>query len=195
MSTAAASAIVCKRVAPELRDDYLDFFDHRAFPDNPRWASCYCHFPQHDPSRKAWKLHTAEENRAAMAHCIDQREASGFLAYADGKVVGWCNAGPWAMYPMLRDEPEEAGAATLGVVFCFIVEPAWRGKGVATALLAAACDGLRAQGLTAVQAIPLESGNDAAANHLGPLSMYMAAGFTVLRKGEDGTVVVRKELG
>jgi len=185
--------IACKPIAAALLGDYLDFFDHRAFTDNPRWASCYCNFPLHDPARKAWRLHTAPENRAAVAQCIASNKASGFLAYVGDAVVGWCNAAPWSHYPMLRDSPQPE-AATLGMIYCFIVEAKWRGRGVARALLGAACEGLRASGLAAVQATPLKSSHDAGANHLGPLGMYLSAGFQVVCDGEDGTVVVRKSL-
>ena len=178
---------------PERRGDYLDFFDARAFTDNPRWASCYCFFPLHDPSRTDWKARSAAENRADVADCIAQGSTRGVLAYHDGEVVGWCNAGPWSLYPMLRDTPE-ADFATLGVIFCFIVAPGWRRRKVATGLLQAACETLHAAGMTAVQARPLRSSTDAAANHLGPLAMYLAAGFSIVREGDYGDVVVRKAL-
>ena len=138
-------------LTPERRGDYLDFFDTRAFTDNPRWASCYCFFPLHDPSRTNWKARSAAENRADVADCIAQGSTRGVLAYHDEEVVGWCNAGPWSLYPMLRDTPE-ADFETLGVIFCFIVAPAWRRRKVATGLLHAACEALRASGMTAVQA-------------------------------------------
>ena len=38
-------------------------------------------------------------------------------------------------------------AEHIGTIFCFLVEPSMRGRGVASQLLAAPCDGLRAQGL------------------------------------------------
>ena len=74
--------------------------------------------------------------------------------------------------------------------FCSAV----RGQGVATALLHAACDGLRAQGLTIVEANPRTGTNSASANHYGPLAMYLAAGFVVDRESDDGSVWVRKAL-
>jgi ribosomal protein S18 acetylase RimI-like enzyme len=177
----------------ERRGDYLDFFDTRAFTDNPRWASCYCYFPLHDPDRIDWKARGAAENRTEISSCIAQGAARGVLAYHDREVIGWCNAGPWSLYPMLRDTPE-ADSATLGVIFCFIVAPAWRRRKVATGLLDAACEMLRGAGMSDVQAYPLKSNTDAAANHLGPLAMYLAAGFSVVREGDDGDLVVRKAL-
>jgi hypothetical protein len=41
-------------LTPARLDDYLAFFDTKAFPDNPRWAFCYCYFPYHDPEKTEW---------------------------------------------------------------------------------------------------------------------------------------------
>jgi L-amino acid N-acyltransferase YncA len=143
--------ITCVPLSANRLDDYLAFFDTKAFTDNPRWAGCYCYYPVHDPERTEWAQRTAAENRDDVTACIHAGTTAVFLAYRDTEVVGWCHAGPWSMYPMLRDDPEP-DAAKLGVVFCFVVAPTARGKGVATALLAAACEGLRAQGMTEVRA-------------------------------------------
>ncbi len=178
---------------PDREQDYLQFFDARAFTDNPKWAGCYCYFPLHDPATIQWKSATAAENRARVASCIRSGATSGVLAYLDDEVVGWCNAGPWSMYPMLRDAPED-DSDRLGVIFCFVVAPEHRGKGVANGLLAAACGALRERGLSTVQAKPLRHAQGAAENHLGPLSMYLAAGFEIVRETTDGDVFVRKSL-
>jgi len=36
----------------------------------------------------------AEENRLAASQLIQNREMRGYLAYNDGRIVGWCNANP-----------------------------------------------------------------------------------------------------
>ena len=36
------SELVIKELSPSLRDDFLLFFDHVAFADNPDWSDCYC---------------------------------------------------------------------------------------------------------------------------------------------------------
>jgi GNAT superfamily N-acetyltransferase len=183
----------CLPLTADRLSDYLEFFDRRAFTDNPRWAGCYCYFPLHDPERTHWHERGAAENRLAVSGCVRDGSARGYLAYSGGSVVGWCNAGPWSQFPMLRDIPE-ANTDTLGVIFCFVVAPECRGQGIAMALLQAACDGLRAAGMSAVQAKPVKQAHGAAANHLGPLSMYLDAGFSVVRETAEGDVYVRKAL-
>jgi GNAT superfamily N-acetyltransferase len=88
----------------------------------------------------------------------------------------------------------EDDVARAGAIVCFVVCPQHRGHGVAKALLAAACDGLRTQGLAAVYARPFKGATSSAENYTGPLSMYLAAGFSVVREDEKGTVLVRKHL-
>ena len=96
------SPVDVKPLSAARKDDYLDFFDKRAFTDNPRWAGCYCYFPYHDPAKTHWPERSGEENRNAICACIDAGSAMGYLAYVDRQVVGWCNAAPRRLYPMLR---------------------------------------------------------------------------------------------
>jgi ribosomal protein S18 acetylase RimI-like enzyme len=185
-------SLTFKPLSPAMREDYLDFFDHRAFTDNPRWASCYCYFPLHDPQKTRWDTRTATDNRSAVSAAIGAGNARGILAYAGEQVVGWCNAGPWAQFPMLSDIPEDDAAHT-GAILCFIVSPAWRGKGVARGLLDAACNELRAKGMRTARARAVRS-PDPARNHFGPLSMYLSAGFEVVRDVDEAETLVRKSL-
>jgi ribosomal protein S18 acetylase RimI-like enzyme len=189
---AERQSIEVKALSAANLTDYLAFFDTRAFPDNPRWASCYCFFPYHDPKTMDWPKRSAAENRLAITASVTQGQAQGYLAYAGDEVVGWCNAAPRPRFPML-DEPEP-DAEHIGSIMCFVVAPSHRGRGVATALLGAACDGLKAQGLRKVQAKPVKDAKGSAANHWGPLAMYLAAGFTIVREDDEGDVFVEKSL-
>jgi len=72
--------IEVKPLAVERLDEYLRFFDKNAFTDNPRWADCYCYFPYHDPAKTHWPERS-------------------------GEAVGWCNAAPRRLFPMLHLGP------------------------------------------------------------------------------------------
>ncbi|HQR22730.1 MAG TPA: GNAT family N-acetyltransferase [Burkholderiaceae bacterium] len=179
-------------LTPSRLDDYLRYFDTRAFSDNPRWSGCYCYFPLHDPDTTDWSRREPAENRNAVSACVRAGTARGVLAYADADVVGWCSAGPWSQFPMLADASQPQSGRT-GVIFCFVVAPEWRGQGVAAGLLAAACGELKSQGLQVAHARPLRNASGPAANHLGPLPLYLKAGFRIVR--EDGEkVFVEKTL-
>lgn len=118
----------------------------------------------------------------------------GHLAYRDGQPIGWCNAAPRTMLDAFLDEPDP-DANRIGQITCFIVAKEHRGTGVAKALLQAACEGLRAQGLTIAEATANTHATTEAEHHYGPLSMYLAAGFTVHKTEDRGYVIVRRFVG
>ena len=183
-----------QRLTPARRDDFLHFFDHDAFPDNPRWQRCYCHWLHADHKTVDWPNSTAEHNRAASSRMIERGEMTGYLAYRDGRAIGWCNAAPFNAYAALADEAEPDAAET-GAIVCFVVTAGARRQGVARALLDAACAGLRESGLKIAMAKPLRAASGEAANHFGPLELYLAAGFAIHRETAEGDVFVRKRLG
>ena len=80
-------------------------------------------------------------------------------------------------------------------IVCFVIHSQWRWQGVARALLAAACESLARRGIEIIEAYPFKAGDsEAATDHYhGPLSLFRAAGFSIIR--EDPTMtVVRKTL-
>jgi len=187
------ASIDIQPLTPQRLPDFLDFFERRAFTDNPKWLSCYCHFPHADHARIVWKDRSAAQNRAATCERIANATMTGWLAYDQGQVIGWCNAGPRRFIEGLFDVPEPQ-AERIGSIACFVIAPAFRGQGVATALLGAACDGLRARGFEWAEAYPRADAAGAAANHHGPLAMYTAAGFAIVKRQDDGGLTVRRRL-
>jgi len=173
--------------------DFMALFDGEAFSDNPKWSSCYCQCFYEDHSKIQWASRTAAENRDCASQRIAQGRMQGLLGYQEGKVVGWCNAAPRELFHALDAEPI-ADPEQVGTILCFLVAPSARGRGIATALLNAACRYLRGQGLHRVEANPRPSAKGTAENHFGPLGMYLAAGFTVRQTDADGSVWVTKEL-
>jgi GNAT superfamily N-acetyltransferase len=195
--------LTIERLSPTRRDDFLRFFDHErgpAFADNPEWAKCYCHYYE-VPKAIAWGSLDATANRTAMTARIDAGEMEGFLAYADGEVVGWANAQPYhklphacarlAVAPPDLDVPAHEAAA----VVCFVVAPQWRHRGVARALLAGALASFAERGIRVVDAFPWKSGASTKAtdHYHGPLPLFLAAGFAAIRDDAEVTVV-RKRL-
>ena len=96
--------VLIRELSPQLLPDYLDYFDHEAFVDHPEWAKCYCYFYFAPHHLKEWSERTAEENRLAVSQLIQNREMRGYLAYKDGRIVGWCNANPRNSYQSFNDE-------------------------------------------------------------------------------------------
>ncbi len=186
-------AVDVRPLSPERLADFLAFFDGDAFADNPKWSSCYCQCFFEDHSKIRWSSRTAAQNREAACRRVGERSMQGYLAYRNGRVIGWCNASPRPLLHALDAEPIP-DAQDVGTFLCFLVSPGARGRGVAAALLRAACDGLRAQGLRFAEANPRPNATSTAENHYGPLGMYLAAGFAVQRTDDDGSVWVRRAL-
>jgi ribosomal protein S18 acetylase RimI-like enzyme len=183
-------------LTPDLLDDYLTFFDHDAFCDNPEWQSCYCAF-FHCYSRageQEFDARTSEQNRALVSGLIRAGHMHGYLAYSGAKAVGWCQAAPRAELPSLRERFDLAGEdAGIGSIACFVVAKSHRRQGICRQLLDLACQGFRAMGLSCAEAYPHAGRETDAGNYHGPLSMYLAAGFQPFLTRED-LVVVRKSL-
>lgn len=184
--------IIIKPLTPALLGDYLAFFDHEAFADNPRWASCFCFFPHAPHATEKWSQRTGPQNRQAVSEMILAGTQRGYLAFAGEKAVGWCNAGLRSTFTML-DIPDEPGQPPVGAIVCFVIAPAYRSRGVATQLLGAVCGGFQREGITAVEAYPRVTTSNDAQNHTGPLAMYLKAGFVQLEEN-DGVATVRKDL-
>ncbi len=197
-----ASAIEVRRLGPDTLPDFLSLFDGEAFTDNPYWSGCYCMF--YETPGDDWDAGAtgAPGHRAAKIERVREGRTRGFVAYADGKGVGWLNAAPREGYANLRSfSSVDDGTAKVGLLMCFVVAPSFRGRGVATALLDAACDAFRAEGLAYAEGYPpiVPPRTQpfempwSAHNYHGPLAMYEKAGFQRVRD-EGRFAVMRKTL-
>lgn len=176
-----------------LVPEYLDYFDNRAFADNPDWSFCYCHFLYADRALKPWGQYTASENREAVTRLIGEGKLRGYLAYVNSQPVGWCNATPKRLVPELRDLwPEDV--EHVGSIGCFVIAQPFRHQGIASQLLATACEGFREQGLTVAEGYPLHRSSSEADDHFGPLKMFQNAGFDVFKEKHGKRVIVRRTL-
>jgi ribosomal protein S18 acetylase RimI-like enzyme len=180
-------------LSPSLIPDYLDYFDQRAFADNPDWAFCYCNFLYADRKVKPWGEYSANENREAVIQLVGAGRLRGYLAYVDDQAIGWCNAAPKTLIPELKDLwPEDADQ--IGSIGCFVIAKAFRRQGIGRRLLAAACEGFQAEGLKIVEGYPLPSSQDESANHFGPLKMFLSYGFEHFEQNQSKRAIVRKML-
>jgi len=186
---------VIQELTPRVLDDFLNFFDHEAFADNPSWFGCYCMYYHFTGTGGEWEKRSPSENRDAISVLIKNGKAHGLLAYVDGRPVGWCHAAPRTAIPRLKlhrefsvEDPERVGS-----IVCFVIAKPYRGMGIAHRLLDAACKMFTRQGLAFAEAYPRKRTESDADNFPGPLKMYLDAGFTVFRELER-YVIVRKPL-
>ncbi|RVQ69476.1 GNAT family N-acetyltransferase [Croceicoccus ponticola] len=182
-------------LTPERADRFFELFDGEGFADNPDWAGCYCRCYHFDDSEGEWDQEPATRNRAVSCGLIADGTMRGWLAISDGSTVGWLNAGRKDSYCAFRDAdmPGEAGDA-VGMITCFLVAPAARGKGVARALLDVALAAFRAEGLSWAEAKPAKQADSAARNYHGPLKLFTDNGFEIVGEFSERQHLVRLAL-
>lgn len=191
--------IEIRKLSADLLDDWLDYFDNVAFSDNDKWEGCYCmcyHWNEELQRKKKWNCTKADApyNREYAIQFIKKDAFGGYLAYCEGKVVGWCNTNDKRAYdnvnytfPMEEEEKNKKVKA----IACFNVAPDFRGRGVATRLLERVCLDAAKEGYEYIEAYPfIDNANHA---YHGPKSMYEKNRFTVYRE-ESGCNIVRKYL-
>jgi GNAT superfamily N-acetyltransferase len=179
--------VTVRPISPDQHDPVLHYFDMVAYADNPNWSRCYCmeRLVEDYPTR------TKQQNRADRSALILSARANGLVAYRLGRVVGWCHAAPKTELLNV----EGAKDPGVGAIVCFVVAPDQRRQGIATTLLEAALDHLRGRGMKTVEAYPrlgeIDPSRWAQAMYVGPLSMYVKAGFAIAEQHDDHAVVRR----
>ncbi len=190
--------ITIEKLSPGLAEEYARFFD--TTPHNDTWGhKCYCVSWRSDDSYLGddhW-YPTPEERRAKAIQFVKEGKLQGYLAFHEGKAVGWCNATAecglgvktlrsWG-WP--TDEPN--ADVKVKSIFCFVIAPEMRKKGIATQLLERVCRDAAGEGYDFVEACT--DGKFTDDGYRGPLALYEKCGF--VKCGErDGKIVVRRAL-
>jgi ribosomal protein S18 acetylase RimI-like enzyme len=183
------SDVTVRPISPDQHDPVMHYFDMVAYADNPNWSKCYCA----ERIVEDYESRTKQQNRSLRSELILSAKANGLVAYRLGRVVGWCHAAPKTE---LLHVPGNK-VPDVGAIVCFVVAPDQRRQGVATTLLEAAVEHLRKRGMRTAEAYPrlgeIDPAGWAQAMYVGPLSMYVKAGFEIAERHED-FAVVRKPL-
>ena len=182
----------CRLLSAENLDDLLHFMETDAFSDNPVWRECYCVFHYLcDKQDGNWTTRTGSENRLELTRMVKENRGLWILAYRKNRIVGWVNAD---LAPRLKryDELGVKADPDTGIVACFVVDPRFRRRGIASRLLDAAVSALWVRGAKNADAYVITNpkrlsekekdlGADQLAHH-GPLTMYLKAGFEVIEQ-------------
>jgi len=158
------------------------------------YSNCWCTWWL--LTNKDWEAAGPQGRRKLIEQVVADGEVPGLLAYSHGEPVGWVAVGPRARYARmmsprsrvfrpLDDEPS-------WVINCFFIHKQWRGKGVATELLAAAIAHASVNGATRIDAYPKDTSRKKTANaelFVGSLQMFLAAGFDEIARMGDRPVV------
>lgn len=190
--------VTVRPLCPELCEDWLGFFENIAFADHGEWAFCYC-LEGHLDSAANDKLTEPKDRRNKAVELIETGEMQGYLAYADNRVVGWCNANDRKKYRYIAEmfqgtgyRPNDPADARVKSVYCFLVAAAYRGQGIAQSLLERVCEDAARDGYSCVEAYPFSDKQFEYLYH-GTSGMYGRNGFVEI--ADLGFVkVVRRNL-
>jgi ribosomal protein S18 acetylase RimI-like enzyme len=181
------SDVTVRAISPDQHDVVLHYFDMVAYADNPNWSRCFCMERLVDD----YESKTKQQNRESRSELIRSAKANGLVAYRLGRVVGWCHAAPKSELVNVEGTKDPK----VGAIVCFVVAPDQRRQGVATTLLEAALEHLKKRGMTAVEAYPVVGEIDptrwSQINYMGPLPMFVKAGFEIVEKDADRAIVRR----
>ena len=175
-----------KRLSTETLDEFLDYFDHRAFLNDEDWAGCYCQLYLTPPGTPEEEVFGPGKARSGACDKVATGKMDGYLGYKNGTVVGWCAAGSSMLYPALPEAEE-----TLARVLCFNIDPDHRQQGVAGELLDLILSDLINRGFSAVEAAP-STESASAKSFQGTVAMFEERGFEKVTEINQNQVLMRR---
>lgn len=174
--------IVIHPLSPKLCEDWLWFFDKIAFQDHEDWAFCYC-LEGHLDRKTQEEWTDPKERRKKAIELIKAGEMQGYLAYLNDEVIGWCNVNDRNNYRYLTEmfreigyQDNETADARVKALFCFLISPQYRGRGVAQRLLEQVCEDAVRDGYAYLEAYPFADEKFEFQYH-GTSKMYERSGF------------------
>lgn len=155
------------------------------FGANGACGGCWCMWWRVPMGGASWERSKGEPNRRALRELVERGAIHAVLAFDGEQPLGWCCLGPRADFPRAERVKALRGAWDAGTwsVVCFYIPARARGRGVATALLAAAVELARERGARVLEAYPVRSLSDSAADipaafaWTGVVTMFARAGF------------------
>lgn len=185
-----------------MANEYINFFENRGLIDGDINKGCYCVWHHWTDKHEHERSELPKEERPFVKRnyaitLIRECRLNGFVAYHDGKIVGFCNADNKENY--FRLSKSSNPDSWIGIndddkvlsIVCYVVDVSMRGKGVATALLDGVCKYAVENGFNYIEAYPAQGLFNA--NHCGgPFSMYEKLNFIILDNQETERIARKK---
>ena len=192
--------IIIRPLTYELKNDYLDFFDNRAFTDRNPNGPCYCTSPNQSEDEIKQMVSEFQANgvketvRKYAVKMLDENKIQGYLAFDGDISIGWCNAADIESYVgfVPAFAREHICGKTISIV-CFEIAPEYRGKGIASALIERICADAKEKGYIAVEGYAKVRDERDDYDYFGPIKLYQKAGFAEVER-QEGQIVMRKKL-
>lgn len=161
---------------------------------------CWCMYYRNSGSQN--QAAAAPSRAARSKHQLKQLVKSGrppgLIGYRDGVPVGWISLGPREEYAKLARSPvmKPVDDQPVWSVVCFVVPSAFRGQGVAQALLEAGIAHAKKRGARLIEAYPVDRPSrspDDSSMWFGAKSMYDKLGFAEVARRKPERPVVRRK--
>lgn len=185
-----------RKLTSALLEDYINFFENVAHEDC--YCTCYC-----SENQAGIDFQSRDFRRKSAIQYIKDGKIEGYLAYYNNQVVGWCNAnnktdcllceGWMRMLSDVNKSDTMDEEKRIKSIFCFIIAPNMRRKGIATKLLDFVCRDATKDGFDIVEAYPNKQFQDIYLDHMGPIELYKKNNFVPYQTLED-KIVMRKDL-
>jgi GNAT superfamily N-acetyltransferase len=132
---------------------------------------------------------TANQARLMKAEWVCSHAAElpvGRMALCGGKAIGFIQFGPPGLYPRCLEYDSGPVSDDALFITCLFVEPGSRGSGVARGLLGQAGEVARKLGYAALETFARRGSSN---NPSGPVELYEACGFRIIRDGSEFPLV------
>lgn len=196
--------IEIRKLSPELAEEYVRFFDNTPHDDGIDEHKCYC-VGFCGANHRMETDYSAREKRRELAYDYVRRGLlQGYLAYAEGRAVGWCNANTksdcadcggsmWLRSMAANGEMDSAPNDKVKAIYCFVVAPEMKRQGIAKSLLRYACRDAADNGFDYVEAYPEKETANELDQFMGFVALYQDLGFAIHEETER-KYIMRKPL-
>ncbi|WP_099203975.1 GNAT family N-acetyltransferase [Scatolibacter rhodanostii] len=193
--------IKIRKLTPALAEDYVHFFDTTPHDDTVDEHKCYCVCWCNDD----WEgkdFSTAASRRKYALQYVKNNNIQGYLAYSGDTIIGWCNTNTksdclkcasWQRFMDYVPLEESDTEVKVKSIFCFVIAPEMKRKGIATLLVERVCKDAIQDGFDFVEAYPYKESSYQSSDFGGHYDMYKKIGFYISSESEKG-LVMRKPL-
>ncbi len=187
---ASGMKLTIRSLTPDLWPDLEDLFGKHGASNG-----CWCMY---------WRIGSAyykrprEENKVALRNIVKRGPPPGLLAFEGDLAVGWCQITPrdelpWLDQTRLLQRVDDMRVWSLS---CFYVRRGCRGRGIMTALIAAAVKAAKRAKAPALEAYPVDADQPRSSSNLytGTVAAFARAGFKTVACRAPHRPIMRHDL-